>query len=372
MKLLAINWRDPKHPLAGGAETHFHHILSRLSGKFGHEIIFMSNSHGGKLPHEDSYDGIAFKRFGSEFTFNFNVMKVIRKYVRDFQPDIIIEDVNKLPFLTPLFIKMPVMLVIPHLFSETIFKQTNFFIASYIYLAEKLMPSVYRHCHVHVISNSTKEDLAKRGYDADNISVAECGIEHEIYTPGSSKDSIPTVCYTGRLKKYKSVDHLLYAAVKVVEKLPKAKFIIIGSDDYLSELKHLAEKLGIQNNVEFPGYISIEDKIALLQISHCLAYTSIKEGWGISNIEANACGTPVVAADVPGLRDSVDNTVSGLLYEYGNIDDLAEKLLMILTDEKLRQKLDKGAVEWAKKFTWDLTANKFNAILQEQYPQLYY
>jgi glycosyltransferase involved in cell wall biosynthesis len=94
-------------------------------------------------------------------------------------------------------------------------------------------------------------------------------------------------------------------------------------------------------------------------------YPSLKEGWGLTNIEANACGTAVVAANSPGLRDSVRPNETGFLYEYGQADDLAEKLIKILTEDETRARLEKGGMEWVKKFNWDDAADEFLEILKE-------
>jgi glycosyltransferase involved in cell wall biosynthesis len=83
----------------------------------------------------------------------------------------------------------------------------------------------------------------------------------------------------------------------------------------------------------------------------------MKEGWGITNIEANACGTPVISANVPGLKDSVSEGLSGLLYEYGNITQLSSLIESILKDQRLRQNLFEGSIQWASKFSWDNSAN---------------
>jgi len=112
---------------------------------------------------------------------------------------------------------------------------------------------------------------------------------------------------------------------------------IIGRGDYREELGHIAEKLGFADKVIFYGFISEEEKVRILSEVDVVVNTSQKEGWGITNIEANACGTPVISANVPGLRDSVDNGNSGLLYEYGNIDDLTSKLELALLDPKMKQ-----------------------------------
>lgn len=372
MRLLVVNWRDYRHPFAGGAEVHIHNIITRLSEKYGHKILYVCNRCGKKLSERETYDGIDFLRFGNEYNFNFIFTKRIKSIVREFKPDLIVEDVNKVPFYSPLYLKIPVLLIVPHLFSRAIFRETNPLFASYIYVLEKLMRPVYRNCHLHVISNSTKEDLVGMGYRREDISVAECGIDHQEYFPDGKKASIPIICYTGRIKKYKSIEHLIKAAPRILETAPNAKFIIIGGGERLDALKRLTKRMGLEKSVDFPGFIPHKDKVELLRSAYCLVYPSIKEGWGISNIEANACGTAVVAADVPGLRDSVNPNSSGLLYEYGNMEELAQSVISIITDNQLRSRLEKGALEWAKRFTWDNTAEKFNDVLRIRFGNIYY
>jgi glycosyltransferase involved in cell wall biosynthesis len=104
--------------------------------------------------------------------------------------------------------------------------------------------------------------------------------------------------------------------------------------------------------------VSDADKIRLLSAAHVVVNTSVKEGWGITNIEANACGTPVISADVPGLRDSVRAGESGQLYPYGNVDALSGILTRILIDDQERRRLSDGAVAWASTFTWARSARE--------------
>lgn len=368
MKILIINWRDLKNPWTGGAEIHIHEIASRLVKDYGHQVFYLCNRFKGDLPSRDSYDGVEFFRVGTEYTFNFHVPFWLRKNLRAIEPDLIIEDVNKIPFYTPLYLKRPVLVVVPHLFSETVFREINFVFGAYIYLAEQLIPSVYENCHLNAISPSTKEDLVKKGFSADQISVIECGIDQETYTPGEEKFDHPTVIYAGRLKKYKCVQHLLEAISLAREKLPEVKLYIVGDGDYRQKLISRAAELNLDHTVTFTGYIPQEEKVRLLQRSHLLVYPSIKEGWGISNLEANACGTPVVAADVPGLRDSVSPGESGLLYPFGDVEKMAENILKTLTDSTLREKLEQGGRKWAMRFTWENTAERFNNLLKDLFP----
>ncbi|KAA3633846.1 MAG: glycosyltransferase, partial [Calditrichaeota bacterium] len=131
------------------------------------------------------------------------------------------------------------------------------------------------------------------------------------------------------------------------------------------ELKKLAAELKIQDSVKFTGYVSTEEKVERLRKSHVAVLPSLKEGWGLTNIEANSVGTTVVAANSPGLRDSVKDNETGFLYEYGNVNELSEKLISVLTDEILRKRLEQGGLEWAERFNWDNAAQKFNKLIEK-------
>ena len=162
--------------------------------------------------------------------------------------------------------------------------------------------------------------------------------------------------YVGRIKKYKSVDHLLRAFAIVLKLMPEVKLVIIGEGDGRPAFEHLAHELQIDRATTFTGFLPSEEKVRLLNQMQIVVNTSAKEGWGLTVTEANACGVPAVASDVPGLRDAVIDGETGLLYEYGNIEQLAEKILLLLRDEHLRTRLTKGALEYAQSLTWDKSA----------------
>ena len=116
--------------------------------------------------------------------------------------------------------------------------------------------------------------------------------------------------------------------------------------------------------MKFWGFVDEKTKIKLLSKSHLVVNTSVKEGWGITNIETNACGTPVISANSPGLRDSVKVGQSGFLYEYGNIDELANLMLSVVQNEDLRHSLSIGAIDWAKNFSWDKSATEMIEMME--------
>jgi len=359
LKILALNWQDLKNPMSGGAEVHLEELLRRLAAR-GHSVtLFCSNYTGGL--NEEEVEGIRVIRAGNRYNFNLIAPSHIRRLVRSENYDLFIEDINKIPFYSPLYQKLPTLVVIPHLFSTTVFKEINFVLGSYIYLAELPLTVVYRKMPFCVISESTAADMHDRGIPEGNIEVIHCGIDAELYNnrAGYAKFDYPSVLYLGRIKKYKSVQHLLDAFDLVRKDIPEAKVSIVGTGDYLPELEKQATRMGLGERVEFTGFVSEEKKVEYLCRSHVMVYPSLKEGWGLTNIEANSCGTAVIAANTAGLRDSVKDQYSGLLYKYGDIGQLADYIKMLLTDVSRRQKLEEGALEWAAHFNWDDAAERF-------------
>ncbi len=364
MNILALNWQDLTNPQAGGAEVHLEELLRRIAQK-GHKITLFCSGYAGSKP-EEIIEGIRIIRKGNRYNFNLVAPFGLRRLIKNEKFDVLVEDINKIPFYTPLYLKIPTMVVVPHLFSTTVFKEINFLLGLYIYFSEKPLVSVYRGRKFNVISESTAMDISKRGIPREDISVTHCGIESGTYKfdPSIKKFDRPTILYLGRVKKYKSIDHLLQAFQIIQKRIPEAELKIVGGGDYLPKLKILADQLRMDSKVEFPGYVSRERKVELMRRSHVAVYPSLKEGWGLTNIEANACGTTVVAANVAGLRDSVVDGKTGFLYEYGNIIELADRLEKILIDVPLRQQLERGGLEWAGKFDWDFAAGEFMQALE--------
>lgn len=365
MNLLVLNWNDLKNPYAGGAEVHLEELLRRLVQR-GHSATLFCSGWSGCAP-EETVEGIRIVRRGNRYTFNLIAPLHLRRLVREQRYDLLIEDINKIPFYTPLYLDMKRLVVIPHLFATTVFHEVNFLLGSYIYLAERPLTAVYRGEHFNVISESTADDIAARGVPREDISVIHCGIDRETYNADMSvtKYDQPTVLYLGRIKKYKAIQHLIVALKKVRKRIPEARLMVVGSGDYLEPLKSLAASLDLTEAIEFPGFVSSEEKVERMRRAHVAVLPSLKEGWGLTNIEANACGTTVIASRSPGLRDSVNDSVSGLLYEYGDIDELADKLTMILDNDSERRRLEQGGLEWAERFNWDAAADKFEELIMQ-------
>jgi glycosyltransferase involved in cell wall biosynthesis len=355
MKILLLNWQDIKNPYGGGAEVYLHQIFKRIAS-LGHSVTLFSCQFA-NAPSEEDIDGIHVMRKGNRNLFNFIVPLEYKNKFRHEHYDIIIDDINKIPFYTPLFIQEPLLGMVMHLFGNAIFKEASVPAAVYVYGAERLALSVYQKTPLVAISESTRQELLSHGCRKENIFLVPCAVNHATYhqISGTTRTE-PLIGYVGRIKKYKSIDHLLHAFAIVLKEQPQTKLVIIGEGDGKHRFQRLAHELHIDHATTFTGFLPIEEKVRLLNQMQVVVNTSAKEGWGLTVTEANACGTPAIASDVPGLRDAVIDGETGLLYEYGNIEQLAEKILLLLRDEHLRMRLAAGALSCAQSLTWDVSA----------------
>jgi len=352
--LLAINFRDPAHPEAGGAELHLEQVLLEAVRR-GWRVTWLAAGFPGGAP-EGEHRGMRIVRRGNWWNFNFVVPGVLRReFSRGRLPDLVVEDVNKVPCFTPWFTRAPVAVIVPHLFGTTAYRETNVAIATYVLGLEALIPRAYARCRFLVISESTRDDLVARGIDRSRIEIVHCGVDHERYRvdAGVAKAPAPTLAFVGRLRRYKGVDWVLRALPAVRARVPGVRLEIIGDGPFMAALERQAERLGLGPAVVFLGFLPAAEKTRRLQAAWAVLQPSPKEGWGLTVVEAAACGTPAVATDAPGLRDSVRRDETGLLVPFADDGAMAAAIVRVLTDTELRARLSRAAVQWASRFQWD-------------------
>lgn len=365
LKILVVNWLDLKNPNAGGAEIHLHEIFGRLT-RWGHDVTLLASGWPGAESSAVA-DGMRIVRVGSRYSFPLYARKAFRQLAaEDF--DVIVEDVNKLPLFIPLWSATPFVALVPHLFGTTAFKQEVFPIAATVWMAERLMPLVYGRVPFFVISDSTAQDLVDRGFERDRITVSYPGIDHELCTPDPAGPSAarsvdPVIAYVGRLQRYKGLDAVLRAIGSLrAEDLP-VRFVIAGRGDDRERLETLTRELGVEALVDFRGYISEEHKIDLLRSIWANVYPSPKEGWGITNIEAAACGTQSLVSDAPGLRESVVHGETGYLIPHGDMTAWVDRIRQLCDSPERLPVMAAAAIRHAARFTWDETARQMEALL---------
>lgn len=351
--LLTINWQDIRHPQAGGAEVHTHQVSSRLVAQ-GVRCIQYS-CHFPNAPVREIIDGVEIRRVGSRGLFNFYVYFLVRRWVKELHPTWVIEDSNKIPFFLPWIIPQEKILIrIQHLFGRAIFHETQFLSGCYVYLTEKLGLCCWRKRPIITFSESSQKDLISFGMS--RVFLAHHGIDHQVYQSSGLPKVKGQIGYMGRVKKYKGLDVVIRAFAKLNSTHSHTKLVIGGGGDDLPRLQKLVDHLGLQKSVKFLGRISESEKINLYTQSEIMVNSSRKEGWGLTTIEANCCGTVVVASDVPGLCDSVVHGLNGYLVPFGNVEMLCTTLQQLLDQNELRTKMEKQGFERARTFTWEKTA----------------
>ncbi|MBT8477366.1 MAG: glycosyltransferase family 4 protein [Gemmatimonadetes bacterium] len=363
MRILVVNWQDRLNPEAGGAEVHLHEIFGRLVSR-GHEVTLLVSGWEAAPP-EAIVDGMRVVRRGTRYSFPLHVRSGYRSITANQEPfDVLVEDINKLPLFTPVWTNLPVVGLVPHLFGSTAFQQESIPVAATVWAAERLMPATYRNRNFVVISESTAADLAERGFQVDRIHVSYPGIDHAVFTPAPVRAQEPTVVYVGRLRRYKGIDLVIQAVALLAAKGKGVRLLIVGQGDDAARLERIAEKLGLGNSVSFRGFVPEQEKVEILRSAWVNVYPSPKEGWGITNVEAAACGTPSVASDSPGLRESVLDGQTGFLVEHENVDAWARALERLVEDPGLRERMGAKALEHSGRFTWEATTEELEGILQ--------
>jgi glycosyltransferase involved in cell wall biosynthesis len=361
--MLVLNWRCIKNPLAGGAEVYFQEIFSRLVCR-GHQVTLLSERFPGSQP-EEAIEGVRVIRAGGRLTFNFTAGRLVGPLAESLDADVVIDDLNKIPFYSPWHTKRPVLAILMHLFRGSIFHEVLPPMAAYVWLAETMLPLAYKQCRFAVLSESSKNDTARVGIAPHRITVIPPGTDFARFSPDFSIPREPLVLHVGRLKRYKATDHLLRASRLLKERGVKFTTVVVGDGDDKPRLEALAAELELGQAVRFTGFVPEAEKVNWYRRAAVLAENSVKEGWGLIVMEANACGTPVVVADSPGLRDSSQDGVNGLVYKYGDVPALAEKLERLLSDTALRTRLGEQAIAWSRQWTWDGAAEAMERVIEQ-------
>jgi glycosyltransferase involved in cell wall biosynthesis len=366
LRVLWLNWRDIKNPEAGGSEVLTHEVARRLIKDHNCDITLFTSKFAKALPLEH-IDGIRIIRQGGKYTVYQKAKRHIKSKLNEY--DLIIDEINARGFLTPKFVKdKPVVALIHQLSTEQFFHEIPFplnFVGRY-YLEKKWL-SYYKQIPTVTVSNSTKNELEALGFT--NVYLIPEGLSVSPLSAVPQKETRATIVFIGRLKKHKLPDHAIRAFSIINNKIPEAKLWVIGEGYLRKKLQDMDVK-----NITFYGHVNDSKKLELLSRAHVVLMPAMREGWGLVVTESNSMGTPVVAYNVPGLRDSVKDGITGILSEENTPSGLASAALLLLEDEVLLYELSNNALIFSRNFSWDISANIFSDILvkvsQEKYPNV--
>jgi glycosyltransferase involved in cell wall biosynthesis len=360
VRILVVNWQDRENPQAGGAETHLHEIFGRLAAR-GHEVSLLCGGWPG-APRRAELDGIRIQRIGTRYTFPLLARAECQAVFPAGSYDVLVEDLNKVPLYTPRWGAPRVVGLVHHLFGATAFAELPAPLAAGVWIAERRLRRVYHDTEFEAVSESTADDLVARGIPRARVRVIYQGVDTDSFTPDpSGRSATPLFAYVGRLKRYKGVQLVIRAFAQINH--PDARLEIAGAGNYRPALERLVASLDLGPRVRFLGRVSETDKRLLLRRAWALTFASPKEGWGITNLEAAASGTPVVASNSPGIRESVQDGRTGLLVPHGDVSALAAALSRLAANPLCVASMGAAGRQFAEGFTWERAANATEAHL---------
>jgi len=230
-----------------------------------------------------------------------------------------------------------------------------------------------------VNSNATKDAVLKISDIQNRLRVLPIGVNMKTFTKssvqGRTKKPPPDGRYIilslGRLVEKKGVTYLIEAMPMILEKLPHVKLIVAGEGSEGQRLKEQAKRLGLDAKVDFIGAVSNTELPKLYSNADLFVLPSIIDSWGDTEglgvvlLEAMACRTPVIGSRVGGITDIIENGFNGLLSEQKNAQDLANKIVDLLSDEELRQRFaDNGLRTVTDKFSWEVVVKQFAQLYE--------
>lgn len=365
MNILILNWRDLKHPLAGGAEVsltrHAQYWRSR-----GEQITWFSSYFKGAKK-EETVDGIRYIRRGNHYTVVLHFLLYCIK--NNLSIDTIIDCFHFVPFFTPLYIKNKKIIALIHEVAGNVWFENLFFPFALVgYLLEPFFIRLYKNSLFITVSDSTKKDLEKIGIRKKNIRLIHNGVSPFELKGKITKEKLPTLVFLGRLSKDKGIEDALLMVELLKRDHNTLQLWIIGKFEnkkYERRIKKLLDDFKVKKNCTLYGYVNEDMKGTLLKKAWLLIHPSIREGWGLNVIEANSVGTPAIGYNVQGLRDSINNGKTGLLVEPDAIS-LANGVEDLILDRGRLKQLSKNSVEWSKNFSWDVAIKESYKIVSNQ------
>ncbi|MEV6316183.1 glycosyltransferase family 4 protein [Streptomyces sp. NPDC051776] len=347
-RIVFLARRDLGNPAAGGSELLVDRIAAGLTAD-GHQVTLVC---GGPAAYRDyrvvSAGGDAGHFLGAR-----------RALARQVGPcDLLVEVCNGMPYLAPLWHRGPTLCLVNHV-------HTDLWSMRYPRPAARLgrklehwaLAGAHRRNLMVAVSGSTASALRSLGVPRERIRIVHNGVEEP--GPLLPKAPEPLFLAMGRLVEYKRID-LLLRLWERVRPVTGGRLVIVGEGPERERLTAMAGP-----DVVFAGRVSEADKHRLLCEAWLLLHPSLVEGWGLVVTEAAARATPAIGFDIPGLRDSVEDGVTGLLAR-GESSFAAAWCTLALSGER-REGIGRAAAERAARYQWSRTVRLFRDVAAEAY-----
>jgi glycosyltransferase involved in cell wall biosynthesis len=357
MRFLMLSWRDPSNPKAGGAERVTEAYWAALKER-GHEVYWYSNEFPGCQAEED-IRGIRIVRGGGSGA---SVLKARQWYRRQKPFDLVVDQHHGIPWLAPWWSGTRTISYLHEVLGPiwgAFYKPP---LSTAGRLQERAVHWMYRNVPFWVGSESTRRALLERG--VRQVTVLHYGIDLKPLAqlePKPLRQPLELIAVS-RLAPNKRIDHAVLATKLLLERGLDARLTVVGGGEAAEQLKGLASQHGL--NVTFTGILSEKEKNERLRQAHLLLHTSIREGWGLNVLEANAMGTPAVVYPVPGLVDATIHEQTGVVTREETPSSIVDGISNLLQHPERYQVYRENACRRTEEFHWSRILPKACAWLE--------
>ena len=356
-----LNWRDPKNPLAGGAERVTLAYLKDLV-RHGHEVYWFAY-HFADAAREEMFEGIKIVRGGGKGS---SVLKAIQWYRRQPRFDLVIDQHHGIPWFAPWWSRTNCVAYV----HEVLGPIWNSFYPWPISVVgrwqERWTHWLYRKVPFWTACQATRDCLAAHG--GQSIKIIPYGVDTVALPSLDEKPlALPLrLIVVSRLAPNKRIDHAVRVMKCLAGKNIPAHLTIVGTGETEGLLRGLVKESRLEERVSFTGALAEKEKDEQLRQAHFLLHTSLREGWGLNVIEANAMGTPAIVYPVAGLVESTLHDETGIVAGVETPEAVAEALVAILARPEKYQLYRVKAWERAKTFHWSRVLPASSAWLEAQ------
>ncbi|MEV1145674.1 glycosyltransferase family 4 protein [Micromonospora sp. NPDC049799] len=368
--VLFLNWRDTTNPEGGGSEVYIERIAAELV-TFGHQVTLLCAAHEAAGESGTTDGGVRVLRRGSRMSVYARAALTCVAGRLGFgplsrrghgRPDLVVDVCNGVPFFAPLYAGRPVVSLVHHVHREQwpvvfgpLMARLGWWIES------RLAVRLYRRCRYVTVSGASRNELADLGVDPGRIDVVPNGTP-PVTGPSLPRTPHPSLLVLGRLVPHKRVEIALRAVAALVDELPDLELVVAGQGWWETPLRELSERLGISDHVRFTGFISEEEKHAALSSAWLALTPSLKEGWGLTIVEAAARSTPTVAFRYAGgVAEAMVDTETGLLVD--DEEEFVSVVRELLADDVRRKAMGEAALQHAARFTWTAAGARFAQLV---------
>jgi glycosyltransferase involved in cell wall biosynthesis len=356
LHILVLADRDWSHHDTGGNGANLNAQISRWVA-WGHRVTVVAGDYPGAKRFEQLGERLTVYRMGTRVTvFPRAILAVLTRGIgRD--ADVVLEVINGITFLTPLWVRKPKVAMVHHVHRELYLEEFRRFGLPLFWLLERLpLRLLYGSTPFLTISEAAREDLVREGIPRENVTVEYLGTDQEHFNPGPRAVQ-PHLIFVGRLKAYKNVETLF----DVLESVPDAELDVVGEGDHRPDLEEEIVRRGLGDRVHMHGYVDDGRKAELYARAWVNLTASQSEGWSLTVIEAALCRTPSVALAVGGLVESIIDGETGFLAS--DASELTRRTRELVERPEMRERMGEAAERRARGFTWDRSASAYLDVL---------